>query len=60
VWLGASAGPERPVLLVLGLGPLVLLVLVLPALVVLAQQVLRGRLGPLALAALARAGLRVG
>ena len=47
-------------LLVLGLGPLVLLVLVLPALVVLAQQVLRGRLGPLALAALARAGLRVG
>ena len=47
-------------LLVLGLEPLVLLVLVLPALVVLAQQVLRGRLEPLALAALARAGLRGG
>jgi hypothetical protein len=34
------------VLLVLGLELLVLLVLVLPALVVLAQQVRRGRLGP--------------
>jgi hypothetical protein len=48
------------VLLVLGLGPLVLLVLERPALVVLVLQGRRGRRGPQALAALARAGLRVG